>query len=97
MSPTERRVYGAVAAFYLLLFLLLVWPIYPRFAGARPFVLGMPLSLVYVVALVVLSFLGLLGLFLWEGRRRSGESDPEPNRGRDGDSPGSGTAAESGG
>lgn len=77
MPPAERRVYGAVAAFYALLFALLIWPVYPRFAGARPFVLGMPLSLVYVVSLVILGFLVLLGLFLWEGRRRAGRRDRE--------------------
>lgn len=77
MPPAERRVYGTVAAFYALLFALLIWPIYPRFADARPFVLGMPLSLVYVIALVILSFLVLMGLFLWEGRRRAGRRDRE--------------------
>lgn len=77
MPRAERLVYGAVAVLYVILFALLVWPLYPRFAGARPFVLGMPLSLVYVVALVLVSFLVLLGLFLWEGRRRAGERDRE--------------------
>lgn len=63
--------YGASVVFYLLLFALLVWPIYPRFARARPFVLGMPLSLFYVVTLLLLSFVVLVALFLWESRRRA--------------------------
>lgn len=75
MPRAERRVYGAAAAFYVLLFILLVWPVYRLFAGARPFVLGVPLSLVYVVALLILGFVVLLGLFVWEGRREAGRRD----------------------
>lgn len=90
MPRAERRVYGAAAVFYLLLFLLLVWPVYPRFAGARPFVLGVPLSLAYVVALVFLSFGALAGLFLWEGRRgrNGGDGPPAGSAVRPVDAPG---------
>lgn len=73
MPGPRRRVYGVAAAFYVGLFLFLVWPIYPRFADARPFVLGLPASLAYVVYAVLASFLGLLALFLWEDRRDDGD------------------------
>lgn len=69
LRPGERRIYRAAAVLFAGIFAALVWPIYSWFAGIRPRVLGLPFSLVYVVALVVLSFLALLALFLWEGRR----------------------------
>lgn len=62
-----RRVYGGVALFYGLLFLAVIWPVYPIFARIEPRVLGLPLSLAYVVAALVLSFAVLLALYLWEG------------------------------
>ena len=70
--PARRRspVYSAVVLFYLLLFLAVMWPVYPRFSSIAPRVLGMPFSLVYVVGVLILSFSGLLGLYLWEGAGR---------------------------
>ena len=64
------RVYRAAIAYFLLLFVALLWPVYPLFGDIRPLVLGMPLSLAYVLACLALSFAGLLGLFIWEGRER---------------------------
>lgn len=75
LTPGQRRVYGAVLAFYLAVTAGLVWPAYAAFADIRPLVLGMPLSLVYVVLWVVASFLVLLALFLWEGRREADAPD----------------------
>ncbi|MFP3941235.1 MAG: hypothetical protein ACLF0P_13070 [Thermoanaerobaculia bacterium] len=69
LSPGERRVYVGVAVFFVALFVALIWPVYPLFSGLRPLVLGVPLSLAYVVALLLLGFGVLLGLFVWEGRR----------------------------
>lgn len=69
LTPARRRVYAAVLVFYLALTAGLVWPVYAEFAGIRPLVLGMPFSLFYVVLGVVASFLVLLGVYLWEGRR----------------------------
>lgn len=73
-----RRVYLTATVFFLVVFVALIWPVYPAFAEARPFVLGVPFSLVYVVALLLIAFAVLLGLYLWEGRR--GLHDPlEPD------------------
>ena len=47
----------------------LVWPVATLSGRVEPFVLGMPFSLFYVAALLVASFLILLALYLWEGRR----------------------------
>lgn len=69
-----RRVYRAVTLFYIALFFALLWPIYPRFAGIEPRVLGLPLSLTYVIGGVLLSFAVLWGLFTWESGRGEAES-----------------------
>ena len=65
----SRSVYSAVIGFYVLLFVAVIWPVYPLFATIEPRVLGMPHSLFYVVGALVLSFVVLLGLFVWEDRR----------------------------
>ncbi len=62
-DPARRRrrlvflgVYVAVAA-------LLVWPIYPLFSGIRPLILGLPLSLAWVVLALSVMFAALLWLY----------------------------------
>lgn len=77
-----RRVYAAAVGFYLLVFVAVTWPVYALFAGIEPRVLGLPLSLAWVVGWVVASFLGLLALYSWEARReRSGEESRHERRG----------------
>lgn len=68
LTRRQRRVYGAVTLFFIIVFFALMWPVYPLFSGIRPVVLGMPFSLVYLVVILAVSFLVLLGLFTWEGR-----------------------------
>jgi hypothetical protein len=53
----------------------------PRDAGAQPLVLGIPLSLFYVVCWVAASFVVLLALFHWEGRQEGADED-DGGRGR---------------
>ncbi len=48
--------------------LAMIWPVYPFFAGALPRVLGVPLSLAWVVLWLVLMFVALLGLYLGDAR-----------------------------
>lgn len=69
LTPRERRIYLGAAAVLAVVFCALVWPVYPLFAGIRPLVLGVPLSLAWVVAWLLVSFATLLALCLWEGRR----------------------------
>ena len=64
--PKRRGVYVGVAAFYIALFAALIWPVYPRFATIEPRILEVPFSLAYVVGCLLLSFIGLLWLYLWE-------------------------------
>ncbi len=66
--------------FYCLLFVALVWPVYPRAATIEPRILSMPHSLAYVVGALVLSFLVLAGLYLLESRRADEPTDEEMQR-----------------
>ena len=63
-----KRVRRLAALFFVLAFCALIWPVYPRFADARPLILGMPLSLFYVAVWLVICFLALLALFVFEER-----------------------------
>ncbi len=69
LSKTERRIYGAVTVIFIGVFLATMWPIYPLFNRIRPFVLGMPASLFYLLVLVFVSFFSLLALYRWEDGR----------------------------
>lgn len=76
LDPDQRRVYRGALVFFLVVLAALVWPVYSLFADIRPLVLGMPLSLAWVVAWVLASFVGLLSIFLWESRRDGGRRGP---------------------
>jgi len=69
LSQKERVVYGTVTVVFVGTFLATMWPIYPFFGRIRPFVLGVPASLVYLVALVFVCFFALLALYRWEDKR----------------------------
>lgn len=43
--------------------LSLVWPVYPLLAGPRPFVLGLPLSLAWILLWLVIVSLATLWLY----------------------------------
>ena len=79
LTRTQRRVYGAVFAFYVLLFFAMVPPLYDLFNRARPLVLGMPLSLFYLAVIISSSFLVLLALFLWESSEQAEDRPEEPS------------------
>lgn len=70
-----RAPFVAVALFYFVLFAAVIWPVYPAFATIEPRVLGIPFGMAYVVAALVLSFLALLGFYLWEGSDRGASPD----------------------
>ena len=90
LTPRERRVYVAATVYFLAATAAMIWPVYPLFSRVRPLILGMPLALAYLAAVLVVSFLVLLGLYLWEGRR-----EPERTAGLDPAPPGrSGSTAE---
>lgn len=69
LTPTERLVYGGVTLIFVGAFLATLWPLYTLFNRIRPFVLGVPFSLFYLVLLVFVCFLSMLALYRWEDRR----------------------------
>ena len=69
LNKMERRVYSTVTIIVIGTFLATMWPIYPLFIRIRPFVLGMPTSLFYLLVLVFLVFFSLLALYRWEDKR----------------------------
>ncbi|WP_420438046.1 hypothetical protein [Candidatus Palauibacter sp.] len=80
-TPDRKPVAVAVAVFYVLLFLALVWPVYPWFATIEPRVLAMPFSLFYVVVCLLLSFFALFAYYVWERKRETAGGDPNGGRG----------------
>jgi hypothetical protein len=62
------RAHKAVALYFVGAFLALVWPVYPLVSGATPLILGLPPSLVWVIGVLLVSFLVLLGLYLHDER-----------------------------
>ena len=51
-----------LALLFVIIFLALIWPVYPLASRIEPFVFGLPFSLFYVLSLVLLSF-ALLWLY----------------------------------
>lgn len=65
-DPRKKRRRLLFVAVYLLVAASVLWPVYPLFSGIRPLVLGLPLSLAWVVLALVVGFLVLLALYLTE-------------------------------
>lgn len=78
LTSRQRLIYGAATTWFLAVSAAMLWPVYPLFSAARPLVLGVPLSLAYLVGLLVASFGVGLALYLWEDRE--GLLDGPPGR-----------------
>lgn len=70
----SRLVDRLVVAWFVVVFLAMIWPAYVPMARARPLVLGMPFALAWIAGLLVASFAVLLGYHLRVG---DGEDDGE--------------------
>lgn len=66
--PEVSRPGRYAMVFSVLALLSLIWPIYSWFGRIQPMILGLPLSLFYIVTVIVTVFLVMLTLFLWEGK-----------------------------
>ena len=69
LDARERRIYGAVTFVFVGTFFAVQWPIYTWFSRVKPFVLGVPFSLFYLIALLLICFFSLLALYRWEASR----------------------------
>ncbi|HEX9733298.1 MAG TPA: hypothetical protein VGG06_15115 [Thermoanaerobaculia bacterium] len=65
-DPRKKRRRLLFAAFYLLVVASVLWPVYPLFSGIRPMILGLPLSLAWVVFALLAGFAALLALYATE-------------------------------
>lgn len=70
-SPGKKRRRLLFVAVYLAVAAMLVWPVYPVFSGVYPLILGLPLSLAWVILALAVGFAALLALYLTE----DGEAD----------------------
>ncbi len=65
-SPDHRRRRLVFLTVYALVAAALLWPIYPRFAAVKPLILGLPLSLAWVILDLAVIFVALLWLYRTE-------------------------------
>lgn len=68
LSPRRRRIYRFLVGYFVVIFLGMIWPVYPLFDSIRPFVLGVPFALFYLVILLSATFAALLTVYLWESK-----------------------------
>jgi thiol:disulfide interchange protein len=61
--PTRRRRILAFVAVVVVAGLALVWPVYPSVASIRPYVLGLPFSMAWVVGWLAVVFVALVLLY----------------------------------
>ncbi len=61
-------------AVYFLVALMVTWPVYSLFAGVFPLILGLPLSLAWMILALAVIFCTLLWLFRAD-ERRSGAAE----------------------
>jgi hypothetical protein len=86
LSLGQRLGYGLATAWFVLVAAALVWPVYSWFSGIRPRILGLPLSLAFLVGLTLFSFAVGLVLYVWEDRQgvfdsREANEQPGPDEG----------------
>ncbi|RNC85806.1 MAG: hypothetical protein ED557_03255 [Balneola sp.] len=66
LSFSKKRKKRALTLVTVLFFLqlCLIWPIYPLFSSPTPQILGFPLSIIWVILILVCSFSAVLIFFL---------------------------------
>ena len=74
-SPAKKLRRLLFLAAYLLVVAALIWPVYPFFAGIRPLILGLPLSLAWIIMVLGVGLVTLLALYLTE-EEPAAESPP---------------------
>lgn len=70
--PGKKRRRLAFVAVYLAVTAMLVWPVYPVFSSVFPLILGLPLSLAWVILALAIGFAALLALYLTEDGEAEG-------------------------
>lgn len=65
-SPKRRFRRTAFSILLLIATVALIWPVYPLVSGIRPLILGLPLSLAWVVLWLAIVFSALIWLYRTE-------------------------------
>lgn len=65
-APAHRRRRLAFLVVWVLATLAMIWPVAAFFSGSKPFIVGLPLSLAWPVAWLLLVFAGLVYLYRTE-------------------------------
>lgn len=62
-SNTRRKRALILSFVLIVLQVSMIWPIYPFFASPTPLIIGFPLSFMWVICILILSFTSLLIFF----------------------------------
>lgn len=62
-DPARRRRRTVFAAVYAAVAVMVTWPVYSLFSGTFPLILGLPLSLAWIVFALAVIFCALLWLY----------------------------------
>jgi|GEM_PF-307946 len=84
MTVNIRMVRRCALAFFVVNLLAVIWPLATLVSVAEPMILGLPLSMAWAIAWILLGFVALLILDRFECRHESRQE------GRDGDTAGHG-------
>ena len=74
-APEVRRRRWIFVAVSTVAALMVLWPVYPFFARPKPLILGLPLSLAWVLAALALVFAALLWLFHGEADESNADTE----------------------
>ena len=74
-SEAHRRRRGVFVVLYLLAGSMVLWPVYPFFSGAKPLILGLPLSIAWVVLALATIFGALVWFYLNDDDPRSADGE----------------------
>ena len=74
-SEGHRRRRGLFVVAYLVAGSMVLWPVYPLFAGAKPQILGLPLSIAWVVLALATIFVALVWFYANDDDPRSADDE----------------------
>ncbi len=85
MTVNIRIVRRCALAFFVVYLLAVIWPLATLVSAAEPMILGLPLSMAWAIAWILLGFVALLILDRFECRHRGQDVDVAGHVGRDPD------------
>lgn len=68
----KRKIIFLISVLFIQL--ALIWPIYPLFGNARPFILGLPLSFFWMIVVLTAAFLLVLWYYLTDTKHSKSQN-----------------------